>query len=325
MSNTKIKGIDKLITLKIIMVLPIKQLKKLYGWKNVEKWHVFPSGHMNTNVYVKADGAEYNGRFYKTRSKTEIKFELEMLGELKRKGFPCPIAIVSLNGEKITTINGTNVVCFSFIQGVTSQPRTLANVRKVAKKTGELHLKTAGIYISSKRPGETLGEFKQFIAKTKSEFIGLIPPFSGKALAFVQSELKTLELPRDLEVGLVHGDIKPENVVFKRGEVAGFLDFDLAYCGDLLSDVASAALWWSITRSGVKMQNLTTFLVEYNKVRPMSVSEKRHFKTALLFQAVKQVYRYPYFVRHKPRVAKANSAMFLKAAKQIKLMDLRIV
>lgn len=307
------------------MVLPIKQLKKLYGWKRIEKWRVFPSGYMNTNVYVKAGGNKYNVRFYKTRNEKEIKFELEMLGELNRKGFPCPKPIVNVRGEKITYINGANIVCFSFIPGVTNQPRTLANVRKVAGKTAELHLKTRGVCLSSNRRGETLVEFKQFVAKTKKEFAGLIPTFTCKALAFVEGELNRLELPSGLEAGLVHGDIKPENVVFKHGEVAGFLDFDLAYCGDLLSDIASAALWWSITLQGVKMQNLTAFLSEYNKIRPMSASEKKHFKTALLFQALKQVYRYPYFVRNKPSVARANAAMFLKAAKGIKAMNVCVL
>ncbi len=308
------------------MVLPIKQLKKLYGWKHVDKWHIFPSGHMNNNFYVKADGNEYNVRFYKTRSKKEIEFELEMLAELDVKGFPCTKPIVSTSGEKMGNINGLNVVCFVFIPGVTDQPKTLANVRKVARKTAELHLKTQCVCISSKRSGETLAEFKRFVVKTKSEFATLMPPFTGKALAFVETELKTLKMPRGLQQGLAHGDVKPENIVFKHnGEVAGFLDFDLAYCGDLLGDVASAALWWSITPSGVKIQNLTAFLAEYNQVRQMPPSEKKHFKTALLFQALRQVYRYPYFVRYKPKVASFKSAMFLKAAKQIKTMRLRIV
>lgn len=45
-----------------------------------------------------------------------------------------------------------------------------------------------------------------------------------------------------LPQGVVHADLYPANVVYARGRLVGFIDFDDAYYGTLLHDVAIAAM-----------------------------------------------------------------------------------
>jgi len=43
---------------------------------------------------------------------------------------------------------------------------------------------------------------------------------------------------------LCHNDVRPENVVFRDGDVAGFLDFDFAAPGSILWDIARSLIVW---------------------------------------------------------------------------------
>ncbi len=123
---------------------------------------------------------------------------------------------------------------------------------------------------------------------------------------------------------LVHTDIKPENVVFHDNQITGFIDFDMCFYGETILDVASAALWWSLDEE-VNKENLTAFLEEYQKPRKLLEIEKKFIKNALIFQALKNAYRYVYYVHEKPEIAKKNSLLFLSAVKQLKKMDLHVL
>ncbi len=117
------------------MLAAVEKLKQLYQWKEVQQHYLFPSGHMNQNLYVKANEKEYNLRFYKNRFENDVEFELDALIFLNSKKFPCPNPVKNIEGNYISSFNGEIIVCFDFIPGETLQPISCENVVKVARKT----------------------------------------------------------------------------------------------------------------------------------------------------------------------------------------------
>lgn len=91
---------------------------------------------------------------------------------------------------------------------------------------------------------------------------------------------------QQLPVGLIHGDLFRDNVLFTGQGLSGLLDFHHASRGTVLFDIAVAANDWCTDSSGVlDVDRSMALLKAYHSVRPLRAQEVWLFPTFLLYAA----------------------------------------
>ena len=108
--------------------------------------------------------------------------------------------------------------------------------------------------------------------------------------ALIQDELDFQESysSSDLPVGVIHGDLFKDNVLFFNDEVSGLLDFYSASAGVLLLDIAITVNDWCVNKEGILESKKTEALLSaYQKVRPMTQSELSYLPIMLRAAALR--------------------------------------
>jgi homoserine kinase type II len=77
----------------------------------------------------------------------------------------------------------------------------------------------------------------------------------------------------DLPMGLVHGDLFRDNVLWQGSQLAALLDFESAYRGVLIYDLMVCALAWCYT-SQFQLDRVAGLFKGYQRLRPLGAAER---------------------------------------------------
>lgn len=194
-------------------------------------------GEENQNFRIEIEEKYFVLRIYSlahsttgVRNKKEIMFELDFMDHVRRNGVPTAMPIKNSNGESISEIllNGEThfAVVMNFIQGEETPAYSSESARLMAEQLVKMHKASLSYGYSVVRhwPGDILksgltfyNENRKHIRLFRNELNSLWNQVSER-----YKLVQTLNLP----IGIVHGDIKLENVLFEKKEVSAVLDFD---------------------------------------------------------------------------------------------------
>ena len=194
-------------------------------------------GVENKNYLVEAGEQAYVLRVYSRqhattglRKKAEIAFELDFMEHARGQGVPTPAVIENLAGAKITEtwLNGElhYSVLFSCMPGKEAPTYNAENARSMAETLLSMHKASQTYPYNRVRgwPGNIVGASLAYYQENRS-LTGLnkdkLDSLSAQAAGGYQ---KILSQP--LPTGIIHGDIKLENVLFEDNCVTAVLDFD---------------------------------------------------------------------------------------------------
>jgi homoserine kinase type II len=112
-------------------------------------------------------------------------------------------------------------------------------------------------------------------------------PVLAAATAVLQPTLAALREERDLglPLGLIHGDLFIDNVLYQDGTLAALLDFEQASWGALVYDLAVSVLAFGFGRDDFRADVTSAFIAGYQAVRPLAQVEARGFAAELRFAA----------------------------------------
>lgn len=221
-------------------------------------------------------------RFYENRSIEHVRFEVRALRYLRDAGLPVPAVIPNHAGHDIGVYRGKPFVIVECIAGAHGsnpnhtfvQHEALAVVKIVA----QLHLDTLNLAPNA------FGERTPLdVAYCWCEFQARHPHWrDAEKGQWFQHELKSIELPADLPRGLCHADLNYGNFLFRAGDVAAMLDFDMSFFAPLVYDVANLVYWWAWPPN-VPMKPAEAALIvnAYAALRPLREDEPAHIFDAL--------------------------------------------
>ncbi|MBU0531612.1 MAG: homoserine kinase [Candidatus Uhrbacteria bacterium] len=249
----------------------------------------FTEGSVQTNVLIETTKGKFVFRYYETRPKKYILFELDLLKHLGGKKFPSPVPIEDKSGNLLGTHNGKHYVFFSFLQGQhAGNPNTLPfkeQSKEVAKIIARLHKSTEGFkpnYYEVRDfydPKCCVKTAKHFSKRSKSK------KKMEQRLSWLKNELKTLKLPNNLPKGVCHCDTHCSNFLFQKNTLTGLIDFDDASYTWLIYDIANMLYFWAWPpEKDLKFNKAKKLIKEYDKIRKLTATEKRH-----LFDVLKMV------------------------------------
>ncbi|MCH2451229.1 MAG: homoserine kinase [Gracilimonas sp.] len=260
-------------------ILPKYDLGK---FRNLE---VLSSGYANKNYKVTTSVKPVLLREIKQKNEEQITYEIQLLNYLKTHNFPTAYPIPKRDGSFLNKERNKLMVLYDFLEGTEAEVNA-ASARQIGKAVGGLNAIAA--------PKEFIRANDLTIQKCEQ----LTDEFSrsdkklGPVFRYFEDETAQLLQPlsTNLPTGLVHGDVFPDNTVFKNNKLIGIIDFEEACFDQLLFDVGTAINGFCYINNELNEQLLHQFLEAYHKIRPLGGDEKKLLPWFICWGAHAQIY-----------------------------------
>jgi homoserine kinase type II len=247
-------------------------------------------GTINTNVRVETSEGLRFLRINEGKTLDDVVREAAIVEHLSSRGVPTPAPFRAMAGfgagEPYGRWRGEIVSLFPWLPG-----RTLArgdvtaeHARQVGSALGILH--RVGVSFPDQTPGryepdEIDRRLDRVAALTASD------PLLSAAEATLRPELGALAIGRvvDLPVGVIHGDLFIDNVLFDGSALVALLDFEQASWGRLAYDLAVTILAFGFGREDFRREIVAALFDGYFGQRSFTDAEREGFGSELRFAA----------------------------------------
>ncbi len=245
------------------------------------------AGRVNRHWRIVAGGAPYALRRYTgDRTPDAIAYEHTMLARLAARGWPVAAPLRSRDDTTLAEAGGSRYALFPFLPG---RPAPYSSVRYLAIKgrlLARLHADMAAAPLSGQRPGfGRVWELDALGAADSSTFNGLLRAFGREQPALAsalraQRYASLRELSRlgygELPDVFVHWDFHHDNLLFRRGELTGVLDFDSLHRDARVADIAQSILLDCLeppAYNAISVDGMRAFVRGYHEAAALSATE----------------------------------------------------
>jgi homoserine kinase type II len=242
------------------------------------------AGTINTNARVETAAGPLFLRINEGKQPDDVQREADIVAHAAARGVPTPAPLRTPAGEPFARWSGELASLFPWVPGRTLGRAELAprQAADVGRALGTLHLASAGF--ADHRPGRYEPDE---IRRRFDAVAALARPELAEAVDTLGPELGALEHERapSLPLGIIHGDLFMDNVLFADAGLAALLDFEQASWGRFAYDVAVTALAFGFGRDGFRADVVRALLEAYAAARPPSADERAAFGAELRFAA----------------------------------------
>jgi homoserine kinase type II len=245
---------------------------KAYDIGEVVSCKGIAEGVENSNFLIRTTRGSYILTLYEKRvNRDDLPFFLGLMEHLAAKGLSCPTPIKARDGGSLRELCGRPAAIISFLEGMWPRRPNERHCQLLGTAMAEFHLK--GRDFALKRPNNlSLSGWRNLVANTKDRADEVSPGLAK----IIQDELAFLEKnwPQDLEVGVIHADLFPDNVFFLGDRLSGLIDFYFACTDYLAYDIAICLNAWCFEVMGEFNVTKAKLMIEsYAKLRPLPAQE----------------------------------------------------
>jgi homoserine kinase type II len=243
-------------------------------------------GTVNTNLRVETSRRTLFLRVNEGKSHDDVEREANILLHAHLHGVPTPEPLLTADGDlPYLSWRGELVSLFPWVEGRTLARAevTPAHAAAVGRALAGLHLAMDGFddrRPSRYEPAEIDTRLARITALARPELAG--------AVAILTPELAALHRERaaDLPMGIIHGDLFIDNVMFDAGgALAALIDFEQASWGRLAYDLAVTTLAFGFGRDDFRAEIVRALVDAYVVARPLNDAERAAFGAELRFVA----------------------------------------
>jgi len=257
-----------------------------YNIDKLIRYKEFTAGSVQTNIMIETQQGRFVLKCYKTRSKESALFELNLLNRLSKTALPIAKPLKSLAGDLFVEHNGKLCAVMTFLVGEHAKnPNDYSKVdqaNEVVKALVALHKNTHGYkpknyqLRDSYDPECCKRTAKIFVKKLKSK------TKAGERMVWLNNELKSVLIPKNIPRGVCHCDTHCSNFLFKGSKLTGMIDFDDAGYTWLIYDIANLLYFWAWKPGqNINFTKAKKLINEYQKYGKLSASEKKHLYDVL--------------------------------------------
>ena len=258
----------------------IEEILSNYSIGLLKEFKGIEEGIENTNYLLLVGGKKYILTIYEKRVKKEdLPFFSNLMTDLNKAGFKCPVPIQNNNNKSISNFKNKNLMIVSFLQGEAKNILTSDNCKSLGSEIGKMHLITKDFKIQRKND-LSIDSWRKIFQQVKDRCSEIHKDLPG----LIESNLKDVEnnWPKDLPRGIIHADLFSDNIFFKDNKFSGIIDFYFS-CNDFYA-FEIAICFNALCFDGLK-NNLTfnvtkaiNFMNGYNQFRKLSDNEKKYIK-----------------------------------------------
>lgn len=235
------------------------------------------AGIENTNYFLTTTQGEFVLTLFEVLTAKQLPFYIELMHHLALKGVPVPSPQTTLDGKRLTELNGKPAAIVTKLKGSYVAEPEAPHCILAAQTLANTHIagKDYTIYQPNLRS-------LPWWEKTIPTILPYLDSEQKQLIETVLAEQRTFfasELFKNLPSGPSHCDLFRDNVLFAgtktEPEMGGFIDFYFAGCDNWIFDVAVSVNDWCIEReTGILKLNLASAWVKaYNQVRPFTEDE----------------------------------------------------
>jgi len=258
----------------------IKEILDDYSIGSLNKFEGIQKGIENTNYFLLVDNKKYILTLYEKRVKEkDLPFFSELMSNLNKSGFKCPIPIPNKKNLTITEFSNKKMMIVSFIEGKAKDILSPADCKLVGREAARMHELTKTFKL--KRQNDlSINSWRKIFNSIKDK-CGIIHHDLPK---LIEINLKHVEKnwPKDLPQGIIHADLFNDNIFFESDKFSGIIDFYFS-CNDFYAfEIATCfnALCFdgsqhNLSFNATKAKN---FINGYSEIRKLLDEEKKSIK-----------------------------------------------
>jgi len=118
----------------------IEEILSNYSIGNLKEFRGIEEGIENTNYFLFVDNKKYILTIYEKRVKEkDLPFFSQLMSDLNKAGFKCPVPIVSNNKKTIINYQNKNLMIVSFLEGKAKNILNPEDCRTVGREVAKMH------------------------------------------------------------------------------------------------------------------------------------------------------------------------------------------
>jgi len=260
----------------------LEQFLTYYSVGQLIDFEGIPEGVENTNYRVLTSDGLFVLTLFETLDADVLAHVLQLLVYLGAHSLQCSHPISDDFANTSSNLGAKQAALFKWISGDIVLEPTFEHCYQIGLQLGKLHIFTENYHLPVVS--------RHDLAACKAKFNGIKGQLSSIDKFLIQDELIFQESHSlvDLPVGVIHGDLFRDNVLFIDNEVSALLDFYSASSGFLLLDIAITVNDWCVNKEsvldGIKAEAL---LSAYQTVRALSQIELRYLPIMLRAAALR--------------------------------------
>jgi len=207
----------------------LRQFFSKYNLGNLLNYKEIKEGIENTNYFIQTEKGKFILTLYEKRvNEKDLPFFISLMRNLFDKKFPSPEPIINKNGSYISEILKKKAAVVSFLEGSAKKVLNPDECYEVGINTAKLHSITKNL--SSKRVNRlSVNSWKGIYEKVKKDSSKIhqnLPEIVEKNLYVIEKNW-----PKNIPKGIIHADLFPDNIFFKKGKLTGIIDYYFS-CND---------------------------------------------------------------------------------------------
>ncbi len=231
-------------------------------------------GVENSNFLLHTSKGAYILTLYEKRvALDDLPYFLSLMAHLAERGVHCPQPAKNRNGEVYSWLAERPAAIINFLEGMWPRRPNAAHCSGVGEGLARMHLAGRDFPLFRKNP-LSVACWRPLFELAAPRADSVQPGLRD----FIARELDHLEAhwPVDLPVGVIHGDLFPDNVFFLGDKLSGLIDFPFS-CNDILAfDVAICLNAWCFEPDhSFNVTKARALLNAYGRERPLSEAEQQ--------------------------------------------------
>jgi homoserine kinase type II len=262
----------------------VREILTAFAAADLRAHHPIAVGTVNTNVRVETAAGTRFLRVNEGKSRADVEREAAIVAHVAARGVPTPAPLRTPTGEPFVVWRDHFVSLFPWVPGRTLTRAEVTPAHAAAVGTALAALHRAGADVADHRPGRYEPDE---IAARLARVTALARPELAPALEILGPELARLETERaaELPLGIIHGDLFIDNVMFEGDRLAALIDFEQASWGRLAYDLAVTTLAFGFGRDDFRPEIVRALIDAYVAARPATPAERAGFGAELRFAA----------------------------------------
>ncbi|HXZ86923.1 MAG TPA: homoserine kinase [Candidatus Binataceae bacterium] len=264
----------------------LEELADDYTFGRISNISGIPEGSINSNYLLETGKGRVLLRIDEVKSESEVKREIDLLVFLRKHSFPCPNPLQDRMGRYYRDYGNKCVSLFRYQEGRVLPVSRLrpTHLETIGHALGELHVIGKGY----KKGIDNRFSFER-IADLYLNVRNRLPNYFRKVTRTLEDEIDYLTryLEGKLPKGIIHGDLFPDNLLFRGEKLTAMLDFEAACRGKFIFDIATAVNALCFVDGAYSLDRFRYVLHGYESVRTLSLAEWDAFPNELRYSSLR--------------------------------------